>query len=73
VGEDQTSPAKPMLCGTSTEVKERRGQGVTESDQRAQYRRVEVWIVPGGAQMPAELSGLQDAPAADVQKLGCPK
>lgn len=71
VGDDQTSQAKPMLCGTSTE--ERRGQGVPESDQRAQYRRVEVWIVPGGAEMPAELTGLQDAPADEIQKLGCPK
>ena len=73
VGSDQTSPAKPLLCGTSTEVKERSGQIVKESDQRAQFRRVEVWIVPGGAAMPAGITGLQDAPASDVTKLGCPK
>lgn len=73
VGSDQTSPAKPLLCGTSTEVQERSGQAVKPSDQRAQFRRVEVWIVPGGAAMPAGIAGLQDAPAPDVKKLGCPK
>ncbi len=73
VGADQSSPTKPLLCGTSTEVKERSGQAVTSSDQRAQFRRVEVWIVPGGAAMPAGITGLQDVPEAEVKKLGCPK
>ena len=73
VGTDQSSPTKPMLCGASTDVKEKSGQGVKSTDQRAQFRRVEVWIVPGGAQMPAGVSGLQDAPASDIKKLGCPK
>jgi outer membrane protein OmpA-like peptidoglycan-associated protein len=73
VGNDQSTPTKPLLCGTSTDVKERSGQTVNSSDQRAPFRRVEVWIVPGGAAMPAGIAGLQDAPAADVKKLGCPK
>ena len=73
VGTDQSSPTKPLLCGTSTEVKERSGQAVQASDQRAQFRRVEVWIVPGGAAMPAGVTGLQDVPAPEVKKLGCPK
>ena len=73
VGTDQSAPAKPLLCGTSTEVKERSGQAVKASDQRAQFRRVEVWIVPGGATMPAGITGLQDAPAPEVKKLGCPR
>jgi outer membrane protein OmpA-like peptidoglycan-associated protein len=73
VGSDQSSPTKPMLCGTSTEVKERSGQAVQASDERAQFRRVEVWIVPGGAAMPAGVTGLQDVPAPEVKKLGCPK
>jgi outer membrane protein OmpA-like peptidoglycan-associated protein len=73
VGNDQSTPAKPLLCGASTDVKERNGQIVKSSDQRAQFRRVEVWIVPGGAAMPAGVAGLQDAPASDVKKLGCPK
>jgi hypothetical protein len=62
-----------MFCGTSTDVKEKSGQAIKATDQRAQFRRVEIWIVPGGAAMPAGISGLQDVPAADVKKLGCPK
>jgi outer membrane protein OmpA-like peptidoglycan-associated protein len=73
VGHDQGTPTKPLLCGASTDVKERSGQIVKSSDQRAQFRRVEVWIVPGGAAMPAGITGLQDIPASDVKKLGCPK
>ena len=73
VGTDQTSATKPLLCGASTNVKERSGQAVKSTDQRAQYRRVEVWIVPGGATMPEGVSGLENAPASEVQKLGCPK
>lgn len=73
VGTDQSSPTRPLLCGSSTDVKERSGQAIKSNDQRAQFRRVEVWIVPGGAAMPAGVSGLQDAPASEVTKLGCPK
>jgi hypothetical protein len=73
VGTDQSSPTKPLLCGASTDVKERSGQTLNASDQRAQFRRVEVWIVPGGAAMPAGVTGLQEVPAPEVQKLGCPK
>ncbi len=73
VGSEQGSETKPLLCGTSTDVKERSGQAVKASDQRAPYRRVEVWFVPGGAAMPAGVTGLQEVPAADIQKLGCPK
>ena len=51
--------------------KERAGHQV--DGQRAQFRRLEVWIVPGGAAMPAGLTGLQDAPAVEVKKLGCPR
>jgi hypothetical protein len=72
-GSDQSSPAEPLLCGTSTEVKERSAQTVQTSDQRARFRRVEVWIVPGGAAVPDVVTGLQDVPAAEVKKLGCPK
>lgn len=73
VGTDQSSAARPLLCGASTDVKERSGQAVSASDQRARYRRVEVWFVPGGAGMPAGVTGLQDVPASEVQKLGCPR
>jgi outer membrane protein OmpA-like peptidoglycan-associated protein len=73
VGTEQSSETRPSLCGTSTNVKEKGGQAVKESDKRAQYRRVEVWIIPGGADMPAGMSGLKDAPAKDIQAKGCPR
>jgi outer membrane protein OmpA-like peptidoglycan-associated protein len=66
-GTDQTAP--PMPFGDAS-VKERSGESTT--DQRAQFRRVEVWFVPGGADKPA-LSGLQPAPAKEIQAKGCPK
>jgi hypothetical protein len=73
VGTDQTDETRPNLCGTSTNVKERGGQGVKESDKRAEYRRVEIWFVPGGADTPANLTGLKPAPVKDIQAKGCPK
>jgi outer membrane protein OmpA-like peptidoglycan-associated protein len=73
VGDQQTSETRPALCGSSTNVKEKGGQAVKESDKKAQYRRVEIWIVPSGADMPAGLTGLKEAPAKDIQAKGCPK
>ncbi len=72
VGTDQSSPTKPSFCGTSTDVKEKAGQAVTDSDMKAQFRRVEVWVVPGGAEMPAGVS-VHDLPAPAVKALGCPR
>ncbi len=72
-GTDQSSPVRPGFCGTSTNVKERRGQAVDEKDSRAQYRRVEVWFIPAGAEIPAALSNAKAVPEAAVKKLGCPK
>ena len=73
VGTSQASTPRPLMCGASTDVKERGGQAISPSDQRAQFRRVEVWIVPGGAAMPSEITGLQTTPVEDIKKLGCPK
>ena len=73
VGDQQTSATRPALCGSSTNVKEKGGQAVKETDKNAQYRRVEIWIVPSGAEMPAGLTGLKEAPAKDIQAKGCPK
>ena len=70
-GTDQTSQTRPALCGSS--VNERSGTEVKATDDRAQFRRVEVWVVPSGAAMPAGITGLVDAPAKDIQKVGCPK
>jgi outer membrane protein OmpA-like peptidoglycan-associated protein len=66
-GTDQSSAPTPF--GDSS-VKERTGQGAT--DQRAQFRRVEVWFVPGGADKPA-ISGLMPAPEKAIQLKGCPR
>jgi outer membrane protein OmpA-like peptidoglycan-associated protein len=46
VGTDQATPNKASLCGTSTTVKEKGGQAIGASDQKAQFRRVEIWFVP---------------------------
>ena len=72
VGTDQSSTPKPSFCGTSTDVKERSGQAVADSDSQAQFRRVEVWIVPSGAEMPAGVKA-SDLPAPTVKALGCPR
>jgi outer membrane protein OmpA-like peptidoglycan-associated protein len=66
-GTDQTDP--PMPFGDAS-VKERSGQGAT--DQRAQFRRVEVWFIPSGADRPS-VAGLQPAPEREVKAKGCPK
>ncbi len=73
VGSEQSSETRPALCGSSTNVKEQGGQSVRESDKRAQYRRVEIWVVPGGADMPAGVSGLKDVPSKEVTARGCPR
>jgi outer membrane protein OmpA-like peptidoglycan-associated protein len=70
-GTDQAAQTRPALCGTS--VTERSGAGVRANDDRAQFRRVEVWFVPSGAAMPPGITGLTDASSADITKLGCPR
>jgi hypothetical protein len=72
-GTDQSATPRPALCGASTNVKEKSGQAVKESDKNAEYRRVEIWVVPSGAAMPAGVTGLTPVPAPAVTKLGCPK
>jgi hypothetical protein len=66
-GTDQATP--PMPFGDAS-VKERTGQ--TATDQRSQFRRVEVWFVPGGADAPS-IPGLMPAPVKDIQAKGCPR
>jgi opacity protein-like surface antigen/outer membrane protein OmpA-like peptidoglycan-associated protein len=51
-------------------VKERRGQGVT--DDRGKYRRVEVWVIPSGAETP-NVPGLGPVPEKELKAKGCPK
>lgn len=73
VGTDQSTPTRPSLCGASTNVKEKGGQAVSASDSKAQFRRVEIWFVPGGADMPAQMKAMKDAPQNDIRAKGCPK
>ena len=72
-GTDQSAETRPALCGSSTDVKERGGAAIKGADKRAQYRRVEIWIVPGGADMPAGVTGVQAVPEKEAKALGCPK
>ncbi|MEZ5355246.1 MAG: outer membrane beta-barrel protein [Bryobacteraceae bacterium] len=69
-GTGQKSKTMPAFCGTSTE---RRGSRVSATDPRAPFRRVEVWIVPEGAAMPADAGTVSAAPASAIQAKGCPK
>ncbi len=66
-GTDQTDPPMPFADNS---VKERSGQGAT--DARAQFRRVEIWFIPGGADKP-NVPGVQPAPAKEIQAKGCPR
>lgn len=68
-GTTQTSTPEPFA---DSSVRERSGQGVSATDQRAPFRRVEVWFVPGGADRPA-VAGLEPAPVKQIQALGCPR
>lgn len=68
-GETQGSPLRTALCEAS--VKERAGSRISTRDDKAKFRRVEVWLVPrdGKGPMPSGISGIEPAP--DVTN--CPK
>ncbi len=70
-GKTQTSEVRPLFCGSSTERRATKGARA-RADQRAPFRRVEVWIVPNGAPLPAGVT-IQDAPEREVKALSCPK
>ena len=67
IGSDQANEYRTPSCADS--VKERRGAATTGD---AKDRRVEVYLVPTGADMPPALAGAVDLPAS-VKALGCPK
>jgi outer membrane protein OmpA-like peptidoglycan-associated protein len=73
VATDNSNSPNPSFCGTSTDVKERAMSAIDSADDRAQFRRVEVWFVPQGAPDPDGAKGLKDAVEMRVEKLGCPK
>lgn len=66
-GTDQTDTPMPFA---DSSVKERGGQ--TATDARAQFRRVEIWFIPGGADRP-NVPGLMPAPVQQIQAKGCPR
>jgi outer membrane protein OmpA-like peptidoglycan-associated protein len=73
VGNDQTSEARPGICGTSptrAEQKERRTSKVTDADK---LRRVEVYLVPKGQPAPPAAKNPKPLPADTMKQLGCPK
>jgi outer membrane protein OmpA-like peptidoglycan-associated protein len=74
-GTTQEADFQPYFCGTSAapKTRERGGQGVSAKDKNAQARRVEVWFVPSGAQIPASGAGAQDASGLKLGPLGCPR
>ncbi|HVN77822.1 MAG TPA: hypothetical protein VMW38_02390, partial [Terriglobia bacterium] len=70
VGKEQASEFKSTLCDTST--RERGKDKIKQGDEKAKNRRVEVWLVPKGAELPAGAGNLQVVPS-DIGKRGCPK
>jgi len=72
-GTEQSADFQPHFCGTSTDVGERSGQVVNQSDDSAKLRRVEVWFVPTNGKLPAMPKEYKDAEAAGVARLGCPR
>jgi outer membrane protein OmpA-like peptidoglycan-associated protein len=64
VGTAQNAPKLPGYCGTSTRPTVREIQGATiQENAAAENRRVEVWLVPAGLQLPATIAAPKDLPA----------
>jgi len=70
---DQSSDFQPHFCGTSAEGGERAGQSVSENDDSAKLRRVEVWFVPTNGKLPPSSVEHKDAASLGVSGLGCPR
>jgi outer membrane protein OmpA-like peptidoglycan-associated protein len=70
VKSDGTDQADSPMPFADSSVKERAGQAA--SGDRAQFRRVEVWFIPGGSDTPA-VTGLGAAPEKEIKAKGCPR
>jgi outer membrane protein OmpA-like peptidoglycan-associated protein len=72
VGTAQDSEYNTHACETS--VEERKGQAAG-SDADAKNRRVEIWLVPQGADKPAAAAGAHSATTVEkaIKAKGCPK
>jgi hypothetical protein len=77
VGSDQSTTPRPGFCGISTRPVpvrgERRGQAVGVDDSSAQYRRVEIYLVPRGAAAPQVAAKAQPLQDSEVAPRGCPR
>ena len=71
VGAEQSSEFKSNFCDAST--KEKKTDTVSSTDEKAKNRRVEIWLVPKGAELPAGAGAVQELPRDEVTKKGCPK
>jgi hypothetical protein len=54
-------------------IPERVGQTIDANDRMAEYRRVEVWFVPRGGQLPDSAVRCRTAASMNVGALGCPR
>jgi hypothetical protein len=74
-GVDQNGVSfQPGFCGASTSIgatPERPGQMVKAGDTKAEARRVVVWFVPSGGQLPESLGDHRTAASLSIS--GCPK
>jgi outer membrane protein OmpA-like peptidoglycan-associated protein len=61
VAADQSAPKKSRQCEAS--VREVQSRTIAPNDSAAGNRRVEVWLVPAGAAMPASARAVKDLPA----------
>jgi len=71
IGTQQSSEFKSTFCDSST--KEKKGDVVSSADEKAKNRRVEIWLVPKGAELPPGVGAIQEVPSDEVQSKGCPK
>lgn len=71
VGAEQSSEFKSNFCDAST--KEKKSDAVSSADEKAKNRRVEIWLVPKGAELPAGSGNVQELPSDEVVAKGCPK
>jgi len=62
VGTDQTAPKKSRQCESS--VREATSRTIAPNDAAAGNRRVEIWLVPTGAAMPASVRSPKELPPA---------
>jgi hypothetical protein len=65
VGTQQTDDYKSTFCDAST--KEKKTDVVSSTDAKAKNRRVEIWLVPKGADMPPGAGSVQEVPRDEVQ------